>query len=178
MKSPEIDSFILPLGESVDLKTTYHSVGPAGMRLIVNGENAFTTSLPPTSSEAEFPFSPDEPGDYSVQLVVEAAPLAELNKLGDGKRPEEEVVARASWDITVAEKDKLSQTDIEEFKQFISDVTVVYTLVSISYKFYSRWRTLAEMVLSVRQSGSDSSEQTPQSTIDDFQEMESEDDEQ
>lgn len=177
MKSPEMDSFILPLGESVDLKTIYHSAGPAGMRLMVDGEQAFTTSLSPSSSEAVFPFSPNESGDYSVQLIVEAASLAELRKIRKGKQPEDRVVASASWNITVAEKDNLNQTDIEEFKQHVADATLVYTLISIAHKFYSKWRMLAEAGLALLRSNELQSEENPQSTIDDFHNSESDDDE-
>ena len=177
MKSPEMDAFILPLGEEVDLKTTYHSAGPAGMRMIVDGEQALATSLSPASSEAVIPFSPDEPGDYSVQLIVEAASLAELGKLREGKQPEDRVVASASWDITVAEKDELNQTDIEKFKQNIADATLVYSLFSIAYKVYSKWRMLAEMVLALLKSDEPLPEEVPQSTIDDFRDSEPDDDE-
>lgn len=177
MKSPEMDAFILPLGEEVELKTTYHSAGPAGMRVMVDGELAFTNSLSPASSEAVIPFSPDESGDYSVQLIVEAAPLAELRKLKEGKQPEDRVVASASWGITVAEKDELNQTDIEEFKQHIADATLVYTLFSIAYNVYSKWRMLAEMVLALLRSDESQSEEDRQSAIDDFYDTESDNDE-
>lgn len=177
MKSPGMDAFILPLGEEVDLKTTYHSAGPAGMRVMVDGEQTLSNSLSPASSEASIPFSPDEPGDYSVQLIVEAASLAELGKVSEGKQPEDRVVASASWDITVVRKNELSQTDIEKVKQHLANATLVYTLFSIAFKIYSKWRMLAEMVLALLKADEPQHEESPQSTIDDFSDSEPEDDE-
>ena len=91
MKSPQMDSFVLPLGEEVELRTLYHSAGPAGMRLLVDGENMHASSLPPWSSEAVLPISPEEPGDYTVELIVQAASQPELRKIREGKQPEETV---------------------------------------------------------------------------------------
>lgn len=173
MKSPQMDSFILPIGEQVQLRTIYHSAGPAGMKLIVDGERVNTRSLPPWSSEAVLPISPDEPGDYTVQLIVEAASLSEIRKIREGKQPEERVVASASWQITVVKKDELSQSDIDEFKRRVADATVVYTLFSIAYKVYSNWRTLADRISDAL--NTDNPEEGPQSTIADFTESDSSD---
>lgn len=170
-----MDSFVLPYGENVDLKTVYHSAGPAGMRLMVNGERVAATSLSPASSEAVFSFSPDELGDYSVKLIVEAASLSELRKISQGEQPEDEIVASASWDIAVVEKDQLSQSEFKEFKQRVADATLVYTLFNIVYKVYSKWRMLTKLILALLKSEQPQSEEDPQSTIDDFQD--SEDDE-
>lgn len=144
---------------------------------MVNGDQVAATSLSPASSEAVFPFSPDEPGDYSVKLIVEAASLSELRKISQGKQPEDEIVASASWDIAVVEKDQLSQSEFEEFKQRVADATLVYTLLSIVYKVYSKWRMLAEMILALLKSEESQSQEDPQSTIDDFRDSDSEDDE-
>ena len=177
MKSPEMDAFVLPLGDEVELKTTYHSAGPAGMRLIVDGEQVFTNSLSPASSEAVFPFNPDEPGDYSVELIVDAASLGELGKIKEGKQPEDKVVSNASWNITVVEKDELSQTDFEDFRQPIADGALVYSVFSFAYNVYSNWRMLVEMGLALLRPDEPQSDENPQSTIDDFGDSGQDDDE-
>lgn len=178
LKRPQSDSFIMPLRETVELETKYHSSGPAVVKLKVNGDLEHADSLPPSHTAATIDFSPVGPGEYSVQLVVEATPKDELQKLRQGKisRPENEEVANESWNITVAERNALTRANVEEFKYGVADDGLIYTIGDICFSVYTNWRMIIEDMILLLQGAETASSEETQATEHEFHGSYSEDD--
>lgn len=178
LKRPSTTSFAMPARANVELKTKYHSSGPADVKLSVNGDLEHVSSLPPSCAEATIEFSPEGPGEYPVELVVEVTPKTELQKLNRGtiNQPEKREVEAASWNITVAEEDDLGETAVAAYNHTVSDGGLLYTIADICFRVYTNWRMIIEdLILLMRGTGTETSEKT-QGTTGDFQDSYVDDD--
>lgn len=141
-KTPELDSFVIVKGNTVELGVEFSAKGPVGAQVFVNGERNFSTSLHPSKTEftVDVPF--EEIGQHEVQITVEGAAPGELQKLKDGglEPPEEVTVADATWSIAVAEVDELYQTDTERFKDVVTDLITLISAGSITWKAVNQLR--------------------------------------
>lgn len=127
----------------------------------MNGELDGTTSLHPSKTDITIEFPSENPGQYSIELVIEGAAPGELQKLMKGEiaQPAEEIRAHAKWDITVATVDNLYQTDAEKLAQVGKDVLALYSAGVLGFKACKTlWRRFEEV--------SEEEEEFP--TLDDF----------
>lgn len=147
-KSPDKDSFVVLKDTVTELRMTFPGQGPTGFEAYDNGELVNASSIAPWENDVGVNFPAEEPGQHSVRLLVKGTTPDQLEKLSSGEieRPEEEIRGEVSWEILVAERDELFQSDYDIAKQIVHDALALYAAGSIGFEACERiWGYLDEV---------------------------------
>lgn len=157
-------------GESIDFSVEFDGPGPKGVQVFADGERGLTDEVHPAETEWTLEPTFEEPGEFSLQIVVEGPDDGEMWKLtsrdGDLMQSIEEVErANATWDVVVADPDELYESDYERVKGLITDALALYAIGELSFKSVVRLRKVLDNQLPEETKEEASDEIT---TLDDF----------